>query len=322
MVIPAQKLVIYLIAFAITFLLHLNMHEVVGFSAQVLLGALAAVAVFSVIRLETKNLIAYRNFTQSLVLTVIAITIIFPLLERFSTDEQSFAHIIITTLFWPQMLVSFFGGLAIINILALQKDDQRANSITAHLAFGVGFCMAFYAGLVWLFDLQNYELPAGVLGAFLGDTVLHYLIVFLFFTIFSYILQAIITVVSKSKQLAAEDTAPQYISQIDPFELALRRFVRVMIGFLPLLGFLGTVLGIMKALRGLPHLFSNEASQITDISQALSGSLSNVSLAFETTMLGIIASMISSLALSYTEKMETDLITRVSLMAGKSNAER
>lgn len=75
--------------------------------------------------------------------------------------------------------------------------------------------------------------------------------------------------------------------------LQTERFLRSLIGLLPLLGFSGTILGIMAALRSLPGLFSGDGDQ-----QALSDLLAGLATAFETTLIGLIAAICASFALT------------------------
>ena len=79
-----------------------------------------------------------------------------------------------------------------------------------------------------------------------------------------------------------------------------RRFAVGLAGLLPLLGFMGTVLGIMTALRGLPALFEGAAPDRA----ALSGLLGGLSGAFETTLIGLGAAVVASLALALIESAE------------------
>lgn len=62
------------------------------------------------------------------------------------------------------------------------------------------------------------------------------------------------------------------------------RFIRALIGLMPLLGFLGTVAGIMKALAGLPGLFGGQGVD----GDALTPVLQGLATAFETTLVGLV----------------------------------
>jgi hypothetical protein len=88
----------------------------------------------------------------------------------------------------------------------------------------------------------------------------------------------------------------------DGFRDASRRFVRTLLPFLPMLGFLGTVIGLATAISELPHGISDATGRSFDVSASLAG----LAIKFETTLLGLMASMISSLALNLLEKREAE----------------
>jgi hypothetical protein len=87
----------------------------------------------------------------------------------------------------------------------------------------------------------------------------------------------------------------------DEFHHASRRFVRGLLPLLPLLGFLGTVIGLATAISGLPTGFDAAGSSF-DVSASLSG----LAVKFETTFLGLVANMSCALALHTLEKQEAE----------------
>jgi hypothetical protein len=89
----------------------------------------------------------------------------------------------------------------------------------------------------------------------------------------------------------------------DGFQAASRQFVRALLPFLPLLGFLGTVIGLATAISELPR----GLTEGTDHAFNISASLAGLAVKFETTLLGLMASMISSLSLNFLEKREAEL---------------
>lgn len=109
------------------------------------------------------------------------------------------------------------------------------------------------------------------------------------------------------------------ILSFDGFHFASRHFVRALLTFLPLLGFLGTVIGLAVAISELPHGMAEGAGQALDISASLAG----LAVKFETTLLGLIASMICSLSLGFLEKREAELAATCMLIvkdAGERDA--
>lgn len=75
-------------------------------------------------------------------------------------------------------------------------------------------------------------------------------------------------------------------------------FLRAMTGLLPLLGFVGTVLGIMSALAALPDVLGATEGPVDD--DALRVFLRGLATAFETTLLGLIAAVAASLLIGLT----------------------
>lgn len=71
------------------------------------------------------------------------------------------------------------------------------------------------------------------------------------------------------------------------------RFLRALIGLLPLLGFTGTILGIMGALSSLPEIFGASGS-----TEALPALLTGLGTAFETTLIGLVLAIGASFILT------------------------
>jgi len=80
------------------------------------------------------------------------------------------------------------------------------------------------------------------------------------------------------------------------------RFLRAMIGLLPLLGFAGTILGIMQALSRLPDVIDPAGGQTA----GLQGLLGGLATAFETTLIGVIAAVIAGLILTLLQDSQSD----------------
>lgn len=88
---------------------------------------------------------------------------------------------------------------------------------------------------------------------------------------------------------------------LEAFHAASRRLVRALLSLLPLMGFLGTVIGLTAAIGGLPAGMG--AGATFDIGASLLG----LALKFETTLLGILGAVIASLLLSFLERREKEL---------------
>lgn len=81
---------------------------------------------------------------------------------------------------------------------------------------------------------------------------------------------------------------------------------RTMIWALPMLGFLGTVLGISVSIGGFSGLLAN-VEDLEKVKSSLTQVTGGLSTAFDTTLLGIIAAVVCMLMMSITEKAEQRL---------------
>ena len=82
--------------------------------------------------------------------------------------------------------------------------------------------------------------------------------------------------------------------------------MRALVPILPLLGFLGTVIGLATALGQMPHSFGGEGPGEIDLARSLAG----LSIKFETTLLGLLASMVTAIGLAVLERHEAELAAR------------
>ena len=88
------------------------------------------------------------------------------------------------------------------------------------------------------------------------------------------------------------------------FQNASRRFMRALLPLLPLLGFLGTIVGLSTTLMELPHaLAAGGAGRALDFSGALAG----LAIKFQTTLLGLLGSMVAGFCLAILERREAEL---------------
>ncbi|MEM6677603.1 MAG: MotA/TolQ/ExbB proton channel family protein [Pseudomonadota bacterium] len=100
-------------------------------------------------------------------------------------------------------------------------------------------------------------------------------------------------------------------------EQASRRFLRNLIASLPLIGFAGTVLGIMAALAALPDVLGAIGVD-GGVAAALSGTLGGLATAFQTTLLGLIGSLTASLLLAALERAEAVTVAMGELLVARA----
>ncbi len=196
---------------------------------------------------------------------------------------------------WYLVPSAAFAGACLLSLNDATSPKGRVVSCSPDLAFGLTAMALFYLALRPFPNIPQ-NLPA-----LWGHTLVHYLILWAFFCVASYITRCFLAIAHRQ---AGDD--PDHAGLL-PGEQSLRRFMRVVISTLPLLGFLGTVLGITQALSGLPTLIGGDGALTQNTSTALGTGLASIAIAFETTMLGLITSLIATVSLSYAEKLESDL---------------
>ena len=86
--------------------------------------------------------------------------------------------------------------------------------------------------------------------------------------------------------------------------------LKVFIWALPILGFIGTVIGVSSAVAGLASSLDS-ASDMSSMKNSLNGVFAGLGTAFDTTLLALIMSMLVKIPTSAMQKSEEDLITAV-----------
>jgi biopolymer transport protein ExbB/TolQ len=86
--------------------------------------------------------------------------------------------------------------------------------------------------------------------------------------------------------------------------------LKVLIWAIPILGFIGTVIGISEAVNHFTGAV-NEAGDIAKVKVALSGVTKGLAVAFDTTLLGLILSMAIMFPTGWIQKAEEDLLSAI-----------
>jgi biopolymer transport protein ExbB/TolQ len=87
--------------------------------------------------------------------------------------------------------------------------------------------------------------------------------------------------------------------------------VRVFLWTIPILGFIGTVTGIGAAVGGFASFLSVGAQELDDIKTALTKVTANLAVAFDTTLVALLLSVVIMLVMSWVESKEKGLLQRV-----------
>jgi len=328
---------------------------VVVFALYVTLNAAAQGPVFFVLAAVALVLLVIASFFPSAMggrlpilgaLLSTAIALIVPL-GAVVAGGATLVQAIHDSAVWPQVLVTLFAG----RVLAANAEQRFVAFWLDPLRHGTAGTQSLLAAVVTgcCLVLVFYELVGGVAPAperldplaiatraLMGQTIIHFAIVLLFFITLAAIIDAALVLANEGLALGALKRALAGASGRQPrgdvaafvgarlgslaytrpvqsvlgrqealarLHLASRRLIRALISFLPLLGFLGTVIGLTAAIGGLPASLGPEASGNIDISASLLG----LAVKFETTLLGLLGALIASLLLALLEKREGEM---------------
>jgi len=103
-------------------------------------------------------------------------------------------------------------------------------------------------------------------------------------------------------------------SQAETDESSMETSYATLAGFvwaIPVLGFIGTVLGLSEAIGGFGHVLQS-ASEISQIKTELQGVTGGLSTAFETTLEALVAALCVQLMLTFLKKSEQEFLDNCS----------
>jgi MotA/TolQ/ExbB proton channel family len=355
------RLALYLICLGIAFALYLLMH---GSGAGMLFWLLAGAAIAGAAYGAMTDVARNGGILQVAVLLASLLTVTVPFGVAI-TQTGKLAGTVSAANAWPQILVLLFASrvlaeLAELRFHAAWRDPFQGSqpapvqSVAAALVLGAFFTLMFYLLAAHLHGKP--DAASGIIAAaLLGDTAIHYAIVFLFFVIAAFVIDAVVIYIRDRAALGAFRRAVGERGAMAPDELrktigqdlarwshtraiqflrdaldratmpraeqsalpaamagfhqASRRFVKGLVTLLPLLGFLGTVIGLSIALAELPRGAGGGRAAFD-----IGGSLAGLAIKFETTLLGLMGGMIASLSIALLEKAETELAADCELM--------
>ncbi len=160
---------------------------------------------------------------------------------------------------WPFVLAALAAGLA------LMPADAGRKPVPTLALFPLGAALAGCAGTV-------LALLAPALARLCLATPYHFVIFLTFCTVLVALSDAAATTLAPPRD----------------------RLIRALIALMPLLGFLGTVAGLIEALSNLPDLFAPQGAD----DGALTFVLHGLSTAFETTLIGLIGAALTGFLLT------------------------
>jgi len=115
---------------------------------------------------------------------------------------------------------------------------------------------------------------------------------------------------SRNPQSAAETLTAESDAAYGDLESSYT-LVRVFLWTIPILGFIGTVMGIGDAVGGFANFLSAGTQEIDQIKNALTEVTKNLAVAFDTTLVALLLSVIVMIFVSYVENREKVLLQAV-----------
>ena len=301
----ARKTHLYLAAFLVSILIILAVLGS-GIRTLIALSLLIAIVFSAAILLSQRNDRAPNGFLTVAILASLGFAISRAAILQ-DTESQGISAdiraLLLNEPIWLLLPSTIFAALCLQSISRQQISRQHVTSLSPDIAFGTALMISLYSIIRYVTDSSATFSPQSTISALWGSSLIHYSIIFLFFVLISYIARCYLGTISRKRK--PTDLLPE--------EQSLRWFARVLIGTLPLLGFLGTVFGITQAMSGLPSLLESAGNADRDVVDGLSHSFGSIAIAFETTMLGLVSSLIASVSLSYVEKLDTDLASQSTL---------
>lgn len=245
---------------------------------------------------------------------------------------------------WPQILVLVFASRLLScrsdaratrfwQSPLTMPAGTASTSIMASILLGGALTLAHYRLVPAATGVTDPLLTAS-LTALRGESAIHVVLVFLFSVILASLIEAARihigdrmvlrslasarrasrgpislapilasrgAIIGRATRVLARDlagTAPR-LAALDAFGQAERTFLRGLIALLPVLGFLGTVIGLALAVADLQGALGPGADPA-----GLAGVFAGLAVKFETTLLGLLFSLVAGLLLAFLERSE------------------
>lgn len=268
----------------------------------------------------------FARLAAALLVLLVALFALTPLAGR-GADPAAWVEAFALFKPWPLIVVALAVGRALDDLAALAETRPARDPAWTSLIVASGdierigrslASVAAYAVAVVAFVLCLAFALAGLVGAptdaaWLVKTPVHLALLAL------AALCAVLLVAAMSERPVPPHGTGSSLGEALGFaSSARRRYLRTLIALLPVLGFVGTVLGIQRALSSLPAGFSAAGLAEPGADGAFTASLSGIATAFETTLMGLVASFAFQFVLASVERAESDrLVDRLVDAAGR-----
>ncbi|MEM7693053.1 MAG: MotA/TolQ/ExbB proton channel family protein [Pseudomonadota bacterium] len=203
---------------------------------------------------------------------------------------------------WPLIVVGFAVGRALDDLAALAETRPArdpawcahviASGDTERIGRTLGACAAYTVGVAVLVLCLAFAVGDA---AWLVKTPVHGALVVLA----SLCAVLLVAALSEPRPRPGAPLGEAF----DVAAAGRRRYLRTLIALLPVLGFVGTVLGLQRALSQLPEGFS-ESFAAAGPDSAFTASLVGIATAFETTLIGLVGSFVFQFILAGVERAE------------------
>jgi len=237
-----------------------------------------------------------------------------PLGDFIAQDPVPTEKVVITQFLPNIVLICLCWTALYIHSLTLASSSQarlfKRFSIPSgrSLMIALLFTMLFYVLTVSTIEARQAGISGGsaawqaFVELFYGQNGIYILIVAITFWGFGMALSIGLTATAERAAATGETVRTNFSAAID----SDRRLLGTIVAVLPLLGFLGTIVGISSSMQTLEVTLSGAAMGSDELQSLLRESLGGLSLAFETTVLGIGSSAALLITAAFIDKLLTD----------------
>ena len=210
----------------------------------------------------------------------------------FLSGTENLMRVVGARIVWPSILMCVVAGALLQSLEGRQEAMGRQRSpwlfLASCIGYGTGLVLLMEAGLAALGPVAGGSTAAVVLHAFASDTAIHLVLLVLWFGLSLRAADLYVALARGVETATAEPT------------LAKRRQIEALARLLPMLGFLGTVIGLAGAIGAMSATMGDGSFGRA----SLDALFRNLALKFETSLLGLAAAIVTGLLLSAVDGLQ------------------
>ncbi len=260
-------------------------------SAPDLLGRAAAAGLAAVFILSVL-LPRRRELCAAAAALLAATAVVDHVIAPFLAGPGNLMSVVGARLVWPSVLMSVVAGALLQLLEKLREMRGRPRSpwifLASCIGYGAGLVLLMEAGLAALGPTVPGSTAGVILHALAADTAIHLLLLVLWFGLS---LRAVDLHLALARGTETADAAPT---------LAKRRQIEALARLLPMLGFLGTVIGLAGAIGAMSATMGDGSFGRA----SLDALFRNLALKFETSLLGLAAAIVTGLLMSAVDGLQ------------------